>query len=127
LGVNKHEPERLEANFGQISAEFEDTESSQLLLYTLAATLAKPRHKDPIQRPPWGDLELAARNSSSKEQIMLKMRPYALLAVGLAFLSVSASAQESPLTLAKHGYFFVGGQYVQRGRKEVMDGQMYVE
>ena len=58
---------------------------------------------------------------------MLKMRPYALLAVGLAFLSVSASAQESPLTLAKHGYFFVGGQYVQSGGKEVMAGQMYVE
>ena len=32
-----------------------------------------------------------------------------------------------PLTLAEHGYFFVGGQYVESGGKRLMAGQMYVE
>jgi len=32
-----------------------------------------------------------------------------------------------PLTLAEHGYFFVGGQYVESGGKRLMSGQMYVE
>src|SRR5262249_3130209 len=58
---------------------------------------------------------------------MLKMRPYALLALGLIFLPVLARAQDSPLALAKHGYFFVGGQYVESGGKQVMARQMYVE
>jgi hypothetical protein len=31
-----------------------------------------------------------------------------------------------PLTLAEHGYFFVGGQYVESGDKRLMAGQMYV-
>jgi hypothetical protein len=33
----------------------------------------------------------------------------------------------APLTLAEHGYFFVGGQYVESGGKRLMAGQMYVE
>jgi pimeloyl-ACP methyl ester carboxylesterase len=32
-----------------------------------------------------------------------------------------------PLTLAEHGYFFVGGKYVESGGKRLMAGQMYVE
>jgi hypothetical protein len=29
--------------------------------------------------------------------------------------------------VAEHGYFFVGGQYVESGGKRLMAGQMYVE
>jgi len=59
--------------------------------------------------------------------------------VGAAFgaaagLSIaSADTQQAPgaaiqlITLAEHGYFFVGGQYVESGGKRLMAGQMYVE
>jgi pimeloyl-ACP methyl ester carboxylesterase len=55
----------------------------------------------------------------------------AVLALGLTLTPGSSNAQNSPtippLALAEHGYFFVGGQYVESGGKRVMAGQMYVE
>jgi pimeloyl-ACP methyl ester carboxylesterase len=54
-----------------------------------------------------------------------------VLALGLILAPGSSSAQDNPTipvpTLAKHGYFFVGGQYIESGGKRVMAGQMYVE
>ena len=35
-----------------------------------------------------------------------------------------ASAWTRPLEIARQGYFFVGGHYVQTGAGQVMDGQM---
>ena len=53
------------------------------------------------------------------------------IALGLTVAPGSSGAQDSPkippLALAEHGYFFVGGQYVQSVGKQVMAGQMYVE
>jgi pimeloyl-ACP methyl ester carboxylesterase len=52
----------------------------------------------------------------------------AVLALGLTLAAGSSSAQDGPtIAVAKHGYFFVGGQYVESGGKRVMAGQMYVE
>jgi len=53
------------------------------------------------------------------------------IALGLTVAPGSSGAQDNPkippLALAEHGYFFVGGQYVQSVGKQVMAGQMYVE
>jgi len=49
----------------------------------------------------------------------------ALLAT--TFAAGTAARAQEPLTIAKEGYFFVGGKYSQAGDKQVMHGQAYVE
>jgi len=52
-------------------------------------------------------------------------------ATGLSVASADAQTAPRPITspptVAEHGYFFVGGQYVESGGKRLMAGQMYVE
>jgi pimeloyl-ACP methyl ester carboxylesterase len=49
------------------------------------------------------------------------------LTIASAESPTASSPTTPPLTLAEHGYFFVGGQYVESGGKRLMAGQMYVE
>ena len=51
----------------------------------------------------------------------------AALPIAGANAQTAQSSPKAPLTLAEHGYFFVGGQYVESGGKKLMAGQMYVE
>jgi pimeloyl-ACP methyl ester carboxylesterase len=44
-----------------------------------------------------------------------------------AAISITHAETPAPRALAGHGYFFVGGQYVENGGKRLMAGQMYVE
>jgi pimeloyl-ACP methyl ester carboxylesterase len=54
--------------------------------------------------------------------------PTAVAAVAVVALLGSASAQEvGPLTIAKQGYFFVGGKYFDTPNGKVMAGHAYVE
>jgi pimeloyl-ACP methyl ester carboxylesterase len=52
-----------------------------------------------------------------------------ILPIGLAVVLLVgvAIAQESPLVIARQGYFFVGGKYVDARDGRFMSGQMYVE
>jgi pimeloyl-ACP methyl ester carboxylesterase len=45
----------------------------------------------------------------------------------LLLAAVSPTQAEEPLSIAKQGYFFVGGKYSTVGDKQVMNGQIYVE
>jgi pimeloyl-ACP methyl ester carboxylesterase len=47
--------------------------------------------------------------------------------VALVLFVSSAAAQAPPLTIAKQGYFFVGGKYFEAEDGRFMSGQMYVE
>ena len=51
------------------------------------------------------------------------------IACGLAAVLaiVSPAVAQEPLSIAKQGYFFVGGKYSAVGDKQVMNGQIYVE
>ena len=50
------------------------------------------------------------------------------IACGLAtVLAIVPSALAQELSIAKQGYFFVGGKYSAVGDKQVMNGQIYVE
>jgi pimeloyl-ACP methyl ester carboxylesterase len=57
----------------------------------------------------------------------------AAFAAAVGVLVASADTQTAlratvpPRALAEHGYFFVGGQYVESQGKHLMAGQMYVE
>jgi hypothetical protein len=52
-----------------------------------------------------------------------------ILPVGLALvvLAGAAAAQAPPLSIARQGYFFVGGRYFDAPDGRSMSGQMYVE
>ncbi|HTA41383.1 MAG TPA: alpha/beta hydrolase [Bryobacteraceae bacterium] len=55
----------------------------------------------------------------------MKLRPFWIT---LAFLTTAASIlAQSPLPIAREGYFFAGGKYSTVGNQQVMSGQMYVE
>jgi hypothetical protein len=68
-----------------------------------------------------------------KTRCVIAFAVFAGAAFGVAASIASADTQTAPrdnippLTLAEHGYFFVGGQYVESGGKRLMAGQMYVE
>ncbi len=51
----------------------------------------------------------------------------AALSIAGAGAQTASNSPKAPFTLAEHGYFFVGGQYVESGGKKLMAGQMYVE
>ena len=63
--------------------------------------------------------------------IALSMFVGATLSAAAGLSVASADTQRAPtvppLALAEHGYFFVGGQYVESQGKRLMAGQMYVE
>jgi pimeloyl-ACP methyl ester carboxylesterase len=62
---------------------------------------------------------------------MTRGRIRGLSAIALAFtaFAVLATAQGTvpPLSIAKQGYFFVGGQYSKVGDRQVLSGQLYAE
>jgi len=78
---------------------------------------------------------LAGREEAVKTRCVKAFAAFAGAAFGAAAgLSIgSADTQTAPrntippFTLAEHGYFFVGGQYVESEGKRRMAGQMYVE
>jgi pimeloyl-ACP methyl ester carboxylesterase len=54
--------------------------------------------------------------------------PPRVLAVGLALVVIAgAAAAQAPLSIARQGYFFVGGKYFDAPDGRSMSGQMYVE
>lgn len=88
--------------------------------------------------------EIGARwrhaGQTGREEAVKTRRVVALLVIAGAALGAAAGlsianadtqtapgATIQPLTLAEHGYFFVGGRYVESGAKRLMAGQMYVE
>jgi pimeloyl-ACP methyl ester carboxylesterase len=52
---------------------------------------------------------------------------FATVTILAAFAGSPALAAAKPISIAKQGYFFVGGKYGEVGDKQVMNGQIYVE
>src|SRR5262245_13449709 len=54
--------------------------------------------------------------------------PHRILPIGFATILIvgTAAAQVPPLVIAKQGYFFVGGKYLETQDGRFMSGQMYV-
>src|SRR5471030_1683395 len=57
----------------------------------------------------------------------LMITKLATVAVLVALACSPALSAEKPISIAKQGYFFVGGKYSKAGDKQVMNGQIYVE
>ena len=72
--------------------------------------------------------ETAIMTANARRPSVLTLLAAIALAVALAASAQPAAQQDgSPLSIARQGYFFVGGHYFRSGNDDAMAGQMFVQ